>query len=311
MPSKPKVVKEEGTTGVYEIDGLYPGYGHTLGNSLRRIILSSIPGAAITSLKIEGVNHEFSTLPGLQEDIITLLLNLQKVRFKMHSDEPIRASLSVKGNKEVSAKDIKAPSQVEVVNEDEHIATLTSKDAMLSIEMVIERGLGYVPKEAHHKEKTEVGTIVLDAAFTPIKRANYEVENMRVGDRTDHNRLRLHIETDGTVSPRETLERSIDLMIKQLQSVIGFKETVLSSSLKEEEKGVGVKKEEEVDTSKVKVEDLDLSTRTTNALAEAGIKTLAGLSRKKEEDLLDVGGLGEKGIQEIKRALSNYGLTLK
>ncbi len=310
LPSKPRVVKEEGNTGIYEIDGLYPGYGHTLGNSLRRIILSSIPGAAITSLKIDGVSHEFSTLPGIEEDVITLLLNLQKIRFRLFSEEAQKITLSVKGAREVTAKDLKCPSQVEVVNTDQHITNLTGKEASLVIEMTIEKGLGYVPKEAHYKEKVEVGTIALDASFTPIKRANYEVENMRVGDRTDHNRLRLFIETDGTVSPRETLEHSIGLMIKQLQAVVGFKETAIETKESSEEKAESVQKEE-VDLGKVKVEELSLSTRTLNALTEASIKSLAGLARKKEEDLLELEGLGEKGIQEIKRALSNYGLTLK
>src|SRR3989304_2241100 len=178
LPSKPRVVSEEETKGVYEIDGLYAGYGHTLGNSLRRVILSSLPGNAITVVKIDGVNHEFSTISGIKEDVIMILLNLKHVRFKMHSDEPQKATISVSGVKNVTASDIKTSSQLEVLNKDVHIATLTDKNVKLNMELTIERGLGYVPREVLRKDKLEVGTIVLDAAFTPVRRVNYEVENM-------------------------------------------------------------------------------------------------------------------------------------
>lgn len=312
LPSKPRVISEDPISGIYEIDGLYPGYGHTLGNSLRRIILSSLPGAAITSVKIGGVSHEFSTIQGVKEDVITILLNLKKVRFKMLTDEPQTVTLSVKGAKTVTAADIKVPGQVEVLSEDAHIATITDKGTTLDIEMRIEKGLGYIPKDVHQKDKVDIGTIAVDAIFTPIRRVNYEVENMRVGDRTDHNRLKVSIETDGTLTPREALEKSIEIMISQLKAIVGFKEEKFS--LGEGEEGVqsetkGAEGEEEV--SKMKVESLDLSTRTANALAAANIRTVGGLARKKEEDLLELEGLGEKGIQEIRRALGNLGLVLK
>ncbi|MEK9161139.1 MAG: DNA-directed RNA polymerase subunit alpha, partial [Patescibacteria group bacterium] len=181
LPSKPKKVFEEGNKGVYEISGLYAGYGHTLGNSLRRIILSSMPGAGITSVKIEGVPHEFSKIVGIKEDVITILLNLKKVRFKMNTDEIQTAKISINGIKEVTAKDIEAPSQLEIMNKNEHIAFLTTKESKLNIEFTIEKGLGYVSREELKKDKVTIGTIVLDAVFTPIKKVNYEVENMRVG----------------------------------------------------------------------------------------------------------------------------------
>src|SRR3989344_5151886 len=187
LPSKPKIILEEGNGGVYEIEGLYPGYGHTLGNSLRRIILSSLPGAAITAVKINGVNHEFSTIAGVKEDVINIILNLKQVRFKVASDSPQKATLSVKGIKEVKAGDIKMPGQVEIMNKEAHIATLTDRNAELNAEIIIETGLGYIPKEVLHREKVEVGTIALDAIFTPIRKVSYEVENMRVGNRTDYN----------------------------------------------------------------------------------------------------------------------------
>ena len=314
LPSKPKPVREEGFMGVYEIEGLYPGYGHTLGNSLRRIILSSLPGAALTSLKIDGVLHEFSTLEGMKEDVITFILNLKKVRLKLHTDEAQTITFSVKGVKKVTAADIVGTGLVEVLNPDQYICELTDKNASLSAEMKIEIGLGYLPKEAIQKDKVEIGTIALDAAFTPIRRVNYEVETMRVGDRTDYNRLKITIETDGTLTPRSALENAIEIMIHQLKAIIGFKEEELIVEIPPEmpamsEEPVG----DDVDTEflKTRIDSLDLSARTQNALAAANIRTVGGLVRKKEEDLMEIDGLGEKGVQEIKRALSNFGVTLK
>src|SRR3989344_653828 len=223
MPSKPRIVLEEGNKGVFEIDGLYPGYGHTLGNSLRRIILSSLPGASVTSIKIEGVSHEFQTMDGIKEDVIVMILNIKKARFKMLSDEPQTVTLSVKGPKEVLASDIKTGGQVEILNPELHIVEVTGK-VNLNIEMRIEKGLGFISKELFQKDKVDVGTIAVDAIFTPIRRVSYEVENMRVGDKTNHNRLRISIETDGTLSPREALSQSIEIMINQLKAIIDFKE---------------------------------------------------------------------------------------
>lgn len=312
LPSKPRIVKEDATSGVYEIDGLYPGYGHTLGNSLRRIILSSIPGAAVTSLSIDGVKHEFSAIEGIKEDVIAIILNLKKARFKLHGDDAQKATLHIKGTGMVTAKDIEVPSQVEIMNKDQYICEATGKGVDLAIELTIEKGLGYVPREVLQKEKADIGTIMLDASFTPIRRASYEVENMRVGDRTDHNRLRISIETDGTISPHEALESSIHTMITQLQAVVGFRETVIETPSMTS--AVPAETEESLDTTdatKVKIEDLGLSTRTENALISASIKTAGGLARKSEEDLLSLDGLGEKGIGEIKKALSDLGLTLR
>lgn len=311
LPSKPRVISEDSISGVYEIDGLYPGYGHTLGNSLRRIVLSSLPGAAITAVKIEGVSHEFSTIQGVKEDVITILLNLKKVRFKMLTDEPQTVTLSVKGPKAVTAADIKVPGQVEVLSRDAHIATITDKGTTLMIEMKIEKGLGYVSKEVLQKEKVDIGVIAVDAIFTPIRRVNYEVENMRVGNRTDHNRLKISLETDGTLTPREALEKSIEIMINQLKAIVGFKEEEIPVSEEYGGEAVEPKGDQGEDTAKLKIESLDLSTRTANALAAANIKTVGGLSRKREEDLLELEGLGEKGIQEIKRALGELGIVLK
>jgi len=313
VPSKPKIVKEEGFMGIYEIDGLYPGYGHTLGNSLRRIILSSIAGAAITKVKIAGVEHEFSTIEGVKEDVINVLLNLKRLRLKVTGDEPQTIYIKAKGAKTVIGKDVEVPGQVEVLNPELHIAELTSKSAELDIEATVQRGLGYVPKEIIEKERVEIGAISLDAIFTPIRRVNYEVENMRVGDRTDFNRLRISIETDGTLTPKAALEESITTMIHQLKAIVGFKEEeeVPSTPVKEGEDDSSSKKEIDVEFLKTRIDDIGLSARTVKSLTAANIRTVGGLARKKEADILDVEGLGSKGIQEIKKTLSNYGITLK
>jgi len=319
MPSKPRVVLEEENKGVFEIDGLYPGYGHTLGNSLRRIILSSLPGASLTTLKIDGVSHEFQTIEGIREDVIVIILNLKKVRFKMLSDEPQTVSLNIKGPKTVTAKDIKVSGQVEILNPEMHIAEVTGK-VNLNIEMTIEKGLGFISKESFHKEKVDVGTITVDAIFTPIRRVAYEVENMRVGDKTNHNRLRISIETDGTLTPREALTKSIEIMIHQLKAIVDFKEIeekVVEEEVEEKKAVRGAASTEAsldpdfADVLKTRTDDLDLSTRTLNSLTAANIRTLGGLARKKREDLLEIEGIGEKGISEIKKMLSGYGLKLK
>ncbi|MEI7810406.1 MAG: DNA-directed RNA polymerase subunit alpha [bacterium] len=316
MPSKPRIVEEVGNKGIFEIDGLYPGYGHTLGNSLRRIILSSLPGASVVSIKIDGVSHEFSTIEGVKEDVIAIILNLKKTHFKMITDEPQVVTLSVKGPKVVTAADVKTSGQVEVLNPDLYIAEVTGK-VNLNIEMRLEKGLGFMPKEVLQKEKVDIGTIAVDAIFTPVRRVSYEVENMRVGDKTNHNRLRMVIETDGTLTPREALSNSIEIMINQLKAIIDYAEpkeevVVEKKAVKEEKKMEDEKKDEDVtDILKTRIDNLDLSTRTLNALTLANIRTLGGLARKKREDLLEVEGIGEKGITEIKKVLGKFGLNLK
>ncbi len=310
LPSKPRIVSEEDNLGVFEIDGLYPGYGHTLGNSLRRIILSSLPGAAITQVKIDGVEHEFSTLSGVKEGVITILLNLRRLRLNLHGDEAMKVTLKKNSVGIVTAKDLDVPSQVEILNPDQVIAEITNKSTTLNMELTIERGLGYVPREVHQKDKMEIGTIAMDAVFTPIRRANYEVENMRVGDRTDYNRLRFTLETDGTYSPKEALEKSIEIMIHQLKSIIGFQEqyeeTVAVPVAAEE----NASSEPDPETLKTRIETLDLSARTLQALEEANIRTIGGLVRKKADDVLALDGIGPKGLDEVQEALSKMNLQL-
>lgn len=318
LPSRLKIVTEDEQNGSYEIEGLYPGYGHTLGNSLRRIILSSLPGSAITAVKIDGVDHEFSTLEGVKEDVITILLNLKRVRFQMDGDDAQKVTIAVKGAQMVTAGNISVSGGIQVLNPEQPICEITGKTTNLNIEITIERGLGFVSKEKHHKEKVSVGTILVDAVFTPIRKVNYEVENMRVGDRTDHNRLRVNIQTDGTVSPREALELSIKTMIVQLRAVLDLKEIAESTpviAMPETVAKVSGKATEDdsdqADILKTRIDSMELSTRTLNALGDASIRTVGGLVKKNKEELLTLDGIGKKGVEEIEEVLNNFGLALK
>ncbi|GAI19096.1 unnamed protein product, partial [marine sediment metagenome] len=213
LPKPPKVIQKKGNTALFEIEALYPGYGVTMGNSLRRMLLSSLEGAAITQVKIKRVSHEFSSLPGVLEDVIIILLNLKKLSFKLFTPEPQTIILREKGVKEVKAKNFKLSPQVELTTPEAHIATLTSKKAELNLEAQIEPGVGYSPVEEREQKKAEVGVIPVDAIFTPVKKVSFHVENMRVGKRTDFDRLKIEIETDGTISPEEALRESSEILL--------------------------------------------------------------------------------------------------
>jgi len=220
LPFQPKIIEKKENWARFEIEALYPGYGVTVGNSLRRVLLSSLPGAAVTQMKIKGVPHEFSTIPGVTEDVILIMLNLKQLRFRIYAEEPQKARLIVKGEKEVKASDFELPAQVELVNKDAHIATLTQKSSELDMEIQIEKGIGYLPREARKKtnapaqEKLEIGVIPLDAVFAPVRRVSYKVENMRVGERTDFDRLFLEIETDGTCAPEAAFFQASEILVK-------------------------------------------------------------------------------------------------
>jgi DNA-directed RNA polymerase subunit alpha len=235
LPLQPKIIKKEGKNkATFEIEALYPGYGVTIGNSLRRVLLSSLPGAAATQVKIKGVQHEFSTIPGVLEDAIVIMLNLKQLRFKMYNDEPQKATLKIKGEKEVKGSDFKLPSQVELVNPDAHIVTLTAKSADLEMEILIERGLGYESRESrkkpssHPQQRLEIGVIPLDAIFTPVKKVGFRVENMRVGERTDFDRLFLEVETDGTILPEDAFFQANETLLNHF--------SLFSETFKKEEK---------------------------------------------------------------------------
>jgi len=243
---KIKTVSETKNEGVFEIDGLYAGYGLTIGNALRRVLLSSIPGAAITQVKISGVKHEFSTIEGIAEDILEISLNLKKVRFNFYADEPQVLTLDVKGEKDITAGDIKGNSQVEVINSDLHIATLTSKKAELKMEITVEKGLGYVSVESRKSEKLPIGVIAIDAIFTPVIKVNFVIENMRVGERTDYNLLKFTIETDGSIAPADAMHKSANILkdhFEKISSIGVSDEEVEKSEVEEgEEKGKKAKK---------------------------------------------------------------------
>lgn len=312
LPSKPNIIKRENNRAVFEIEGCYPGYGITLGNALRRVLLSSLPGAAVTGIKIKGVQHEFSTLPHIMEDVIEIILNLKQLRFKLTDNEKHKLFLKASGEKNVKASEIKVSTGVEIINKDAHIATLTDKKAGLEIEMDVEKGLGYWPVEQRQKQKLEIGLIPVDAIFSPIRRVNFEVENMRVGEKTDYNRLRFDVETDESITPEDAFKKAAEILVEQ------FKIFSVSAEEKREQIKKVVKEGEKEnergkieDVIKIDIDDLRISTRVINALKESGIKTVGGLIKKKEDTLLEIEGMGEKGLKEIKRALSKLGLELK
>lgn len=243
LPHKPKIISKKENWARFEIEALYPGYGVTIGNSLRRVLLSSLEGAAITQMKIKGVPHQFSIISGVLEDVIIIMMNLKQMRFKVYGEEPQKATLKIKGDKEVKGSDFKFPTQIELVNKSCHIATLTDKKAELEMEIKIEKGIGYSPAEQRKtKEKTEIGAIPIDAIFTPTKRVSYGVENMRVGGRTDFDRLTIDIETDGTISPEEAFFNANEILVEHF-SIFSEAFKKEAEPLVKEKKAVEVKKE--------------------------------------------------------------------
>lgn len=301
LPLSIKSIEEKKNFGRFEIEGLYPGYGITIGNALRRVLLSSIEGAAVTSFKIKGVHHEYSTIDYVAETVLDIMLNLKQLRVKLYSNEPQVLKLRAGGEKKVWAKDFEPNPLVEIMNPDLHLATITDKRGKIEMEVIVEKGVGYSQVEERKKEKISIGTIAVDAIFSPIQKVNYLVENMRVGDRTDFNRLIINIETDGSVSPKEALVKaSVILKNHFIQIEEKFASETRNSFVKE-------KKE----PKNILIEDLDLSSRTKKALINNGIKTLAGLLRYREETLSTLEGLGEKSLKEVKKIIKDLEYTLK
>ncbi len=316
LPQKPKYTPINDQSGKFEIMGCYPGYGMTLGNALRRVLLSSLKGAAVTSVKIKGVSHEFSTLDGVMEDAVQIILNLKKIRFRLHTDESVKVSLKFKGEGKVTAAAIKGSSEVEVVNPEQIIATITDKKVELEMELEVSNGLGYVPIDQQERGEKEIEVIAIDAVYTPIRRVNYEVENMRVGKRTDYNKITLEIVTDGSITPQEAFSKAVVLLVEQF-SVLGGIEVVEEKPVVEIQEAelieeVAVAKEEEFDPLKVKVTELkNLSTRTLNVLETNKIVKVKDIVKHTEEGLKGLEGMGDKGIKEIKKSVGELGLTLK
>jgi len=306
LPQNVRTTKTEDNRAIFEVEGLYPGYGVTLGNAMRRALLSSLPGAAVVGVKITGVHHEFSTIPGVMEDVIEIILNLRQIRFKLHADGPVKLTLKTKGEKAVKAGDFKGGSEVEIINVDAPVLTITDKKTEIEMEIEVDKGLGFVPVESRKKEKLEIGVIAVDSLFSPIRRVNFEVENMRVGDRTDFNRLRMDIETDGSIAPEEAFKKASEILVEQFKALGQSEEEAVQEIVDEIEE-----KEPAADVLKTKVEDLKLSTRTVNALVDNGVRTLGGLSKKSETALRELEGMGDKGIAEVRKALKKYGFELK
>jgi len=315
LPQKPKFTSVDAQTGKFEIEGCYPGYGTTLGNALRRVLLSSLSGSAVTSVKIKGVTHEFSTIPNVLEDVIQIILNLKQVRFKSFSDEPVKISLKVKGEKVITAGMIECPSDVEVITKDAHIATITNPKGEFEMELEIRNGIGYVPVEQQERGEKEIGVIAVDAIYTPIKRVNYNVDNMRVGKKTDYEKVTLEITTDGSIDSKEAFAKAVAILVEQF-SVFGSlaaaekKEAVIVEEVVEAVPEVVEEKKE--DPKKVLVTDLkNLSTRTLNVLEANKIETIGAIVKMTEAELTDLEGMGAKGVKEIKKAIGDYGINLK
>ena len=327
LPNKPKIIEKNKNKSVFIINACYPGYGTTLGNTFRRVLLSSLPGTAITSIKIKGVKHEFSTIPHIMEDVVQIILNLKQVRIRLcvesKEKKPFKISLKVKGERKVTAGDIKTTPELEIINKDSYIASLTDKKAELEIEMDVESGLGYSSIEQRKNKKIEIGKIAIDAIFSPVKKSNYIIENVRVGERTDYDRLKFNIETDGSITPKEAFLKAANILVdhykvfasldkkevKVKKSTVKKKSTPKEKEIKSESEIL--KKKERKDLAKTKIEDLKISARNISILSSANIKTATGLTKKSEEDLRNIEGMGDKGIIEIKRAIGKLGLTLK
>lgn len=305
---KPRIDKVESNDkyGRFEVAPLERGYGITLGNAMRRILLSSLPGAAITSVKIDGVRHEFSTIPGVVEDVTEIILNLKGVVLKYHGDEVEKITINVEGEGEVTAGDFKTTGDIEVINPDHHIATL-AEDGKLNLEATVERGRGYVTAEENQEHFDKIiGLIPIDSSFSPIERANFKVENTRVGQVTDFDRLVLEVYTNGSISPDDAISLSAKIMVEHLELFINLTDEVSDVEImveKEEEE-----KDKILDTT---IEELELSVRSSNCLKRAGINTVNELVEKTEDDLMKVRNLGKKSLQEIKEKLADLDLKLK
>ena len=308
---RPKLLEVEKETltpfyGKFSAEPFERGFGITIGNSLRRILLSSLQGAAITSIKIDGVLHEFSTIPGIKEDVTEIILNLKEVRLKLHTEGPKTIRVKAEGSKVLKAGDIITGDAVEVLNPDHYLTTL-SRDGKLSIEMVVKVGRGYVSAERNKEENQPIGTIPMDAIFSPIKKVNYTVTNARVGQITDYDKLTLEVWTDGSLNPEEAIAHSAKILKDQLSIFITFEE--------EEEEEISHSEEEEEkeafnENLLRSVDELELSVRSANCLKYANIKLIGDLVQKTEAEILDTKNFGRKSLNEIKEILAEMGLNL-
>lgn len=306
---KPKIeaveLSPDGSYGKFVVEPLERGYGTTLGNSLRRILLSSLPGAAVTSVQIDGVLHEFSTVEGVVEDTTEIILNLKKLSLRIHSDEEKILEIEAEGEGTVTAGDIRADSDVEILNPELHIATLAS-GARLHIRMTANRGRGYVPADANKKEDAPIGVIPIDSIYTPITRVNYQVENTRVGQVTNYDKLTLEVWTDKSIRPEEAVSIGAKILTEHLMLFVG-----LTDEARDAEIMVEKEEDQKEKVMEMTIEELDLSVRSYNCLKRAGINTVQELTQKSEEDMMKVRNLGKKSLEEVVAKLRDMGLSLR
>ena len=297
-------VGQNGCFGKFVVEPLERGFGHTLGNSLRRVLLSSLPGVAVSSVHIEGVQHEFSTIPGVKEDVTEIILNLKSIACVMYSDNSKQLTIDVKGPCELTAGDITTDDEVEIGNPDLHIATL-NEDAHLQMQLTLDRGRGYVSADKNKSPSMPIGVIPIDSIFTPVKKVNYLVEDTRVGQITDYDRLTLEIWTNGTLKPEEAISSAAKILTEHLNLFISLTDQVMPVSLVQPEED---KKDKVLEMT---IEELDLSVRAYNCLKRAGINSVAELVQKNQEDMMKVRNLGRKSLEEVEQKLNALGLSLR
>jgi DNA-directed RNA polymerase subunit alpha len=297
--------KQEKNSGTFTIEPLPQTFGATIGNALRRVLMTSIKGAAATQMKIAGANHQFTTVAGVKEDIVEISLNIKQLRFKVHGDNPVVATIEKKGKGNVTAKDLKLDADTEIMNKDQHIATISDDKTTFKMELIIEPGTGYSPMEEREKKNAKLGVITLDALFSPIVNATYEVESTRFGERVDLDKIILDIETDGSITPEKAVKEAANIL-KGYYSVIETGEAKTEEVKEEKVKEITSKGKAHVEN--IAIEELPLQTRTINALKKHGIETLKDLASKTDEELADVKNLGEKSLAEIKELLEKENL---
>ena len=304
-PTINKFIDQDGCYGKFVVEPLERGYGTTLGSALRRILLSSLPGAAVTSVKIDGILHEFSTIPGVKEDVTEIILNLKKLAVRLEGESTKRAIINAVGPKDVTAADIICDSDMEIFNPDLHIATL-EENATLVMEINFARGRGYVPAEQNKNESTPISVIPVDSIYTPVTKVNFTVENTRVGQVTDYDRLVLEIWTDGSITPEEGVSIGAKIMQEHLNLFIQLTDTTDAMEIM-------VEKEEDQKEKALEmtIEELELSVRSFNCLKRAAINTVEELTQKTEDDMMKVRNLGKKSLDEVKAKLDELGLSLK
>ncbi|WZL77467.1 DNA-directed RNA polymerase subunit alpha [Eubacteriales bacterium mix99] len=306
---KPKIdiveISKDNTYGKFVLEPLERGFGITMGNSLRRVLLSSLPGVAVTSIKVDGVLHEFSTVPGVKEDLVEIILNLKELALKMSGDEPKIITVNAQGAGQVTAGDIITDAEVEILNPEHPIATL-NEDAKLYMEITVEKGRGYVPAERNKHEGQPIGIIPVDSIFTPIRRVNYNVENTRVGQITDYDKLTLEVWTNGTIPPDEATSLAAKILVEHLSLFIN-----LTANVSDVEIMVEKEEDQKEKVLEMTIEELDLSVRSYNCLKRAGINTVEELTQKTEEEMMKVRNLGRKSLEEVQQKLAALDLSLK